>query len=123
MAQRFGARVDVLHVFMLPASAIGPYGIPPSDEVVAKLRARAEELLEGASEPLEHAEVAFERHLHQGLPSEVVAREAERLGSDLIVMGTRGHTGLKHVFLGSVTERTVRIAPCSVLTTKDGDAI
>ena len=33
-------------------------------------------------------------------------------------MGTRGITGLKHVLLGSVAERTVRHAPCSVLTVK-----
>jgi nucleotide-binding universal stress UspA family protein len=33
-------------------------------------------------------------------------------------MGTRGHTGLKHVLLGSVAERTLRHAPCSVLTVK-----
>ena len=41
---------------------------------------------------------------------------AEQLGADLIVMGTRGLTGLKHVVLGSVAERTIRQAPCPVLT-------
>ena len=43
---------------------------------------------------------------------------AEELEADLIIMGTRGHTGLKHVLLGSVAERTLRHAPCSVLTVK-----
>jgi nucleotide-binding universal stress UspA family protein len=36
-------------------------------------------------------------------------------------MGTRGNTGLKHVLLGSVAERTLRLAPCSVLTVKGDD--
>jgi nucleotide-binding universal stress UspA family protein len=33
-------------------------------------------------------------------------------------MGTRGLAGIKHVMLGSVAERTIRIAPCPVLTVK-----
>jgi nucleotide-binding universal stress UspA family protein len=37
---------------------------------------------------------------------------------DLVVMGTHGHTGFKHLFMGSQAERVVRRAPCSVLTVK-----
>ena len=37
-------------------------------------------------------------------------------------MGTRGLTGVKHVLLGSIAERTIRIAPCPVLTVKGSDA-
>lgn len=33
-------------------------------------------------------------------------------------MGTHGNTGVKHLLLGSVAERTVRTAPCSVLVVK-----
>ena len=38
---------------------------------------------------------------------------------DVVVMGTRGLTGLKHVVLGSVAERTIRHASCAVLTVQD----
>lgn len=37
---------------------------------------------------------------------------------DLVVMGTHGRTGIKHVLLGSVAERVVRHAPCSVLVVR-----
>ena len=37
---------------------------------------------------------------------------------DLIVMGTHGNTGFKHLFMGSQAERVVRRAPCDVLTVK-----
>ena len=50
-----------------------------------------------------------------------LTRAAEELGADLIIMGTRGNTGLKHVILGSVAERTIRHAPCSVWTVKTDD--
>jgi len=43
---------------------------------------------------------------------------AAKLGVDLIVMGTHGRTGLAHVFVGSVAERTLRRAPCPVLTVR-----
>ena len=51
------------------------------------------------------------------------APELSRLaiGADLIVMGTRGLTGIKHVVLGSVAERTLRLASCPVLAVKHAD--
>ena len=47
-----------------------------------------------------------------------IIEQAEQLPADLIVMGTRGLTGLKHVALGSTAERVVRKASCPVLTVK-----
>ena len=38
---------------------------------------------------------------------------------DLIVMGTHGRRGMKHLFLGSVAEEVVRFAPCPVLTFRE----
>jgi nucleotide-binding universal stress UspA family protein len=50
------------------------------------------------------------------LPSEAIITVAKEIGADLIVMGTRGLSGFKHVMVGSVAERTVRLAPCPVMT-------
>jgi len=49
-------------------------------------------------------------------PFEAIVTTANEIGADLIVMGTRGLSGFKHVMLGSVAERTVRLAPCPVMT-------
>ena len=46
---------------------------------------------------------------------EVAVRSA---AADLIVIGTHGRTGLAHILLGSVAERVVRTAACSVLTVR-----
>ena len=49
----------------------------------------------------------------------MIEEEAERLGADLIVIGSRGRSGLKHLLLGSIAERVVQKAPCPVLTVKN----
>ncbi len=51
-------------------------------------------------------------------PGQAILDEADRLPADLIVMGTRGMTGIKHVLFGSTAERVVRMAHCPVLTVK-----
>jgi len=48
----------------------------------------------------------------------VVAAAQEDRAVDLIVMGTRGRTGIKHVLLGSVAEKTLRHAACPVLVVR-----
>jgi nucleotide-binding universal stress UspA family protein len=66
--------------------------------------------------------LTIEGHAIEGSPSEVIVTMAKQCAADLIVMGTRGLTGLKHVALGSVAERTIRAAPCPVLAVKaDGN--
>jgi len=40
---------------------------------------------------------------------------------DLIVLGCHGHSGLAHLFLGSVAEKVVRAAPCPVLTVRESE--
>jgi len=45
-----------------------------------------------------------------------IVDEAKRRSADIIVMGTRGLTGLKHIALGSVADKVVRTATCPVLT-------
>jgi universal stress protein A len=54
-----------------------------------------------------------------GRPHVEIAEEAARVQADLIIMATHGYTGLKHVYLGSVTERVVRHAPCPVLVVRE----
>jgi hypothetical protein len=50
-----------------------------------------------------------------GQPHQFIVQEAKDREIDLIVMGTRGKSGLKNVFMGSVTERVIGHAPCPVM--------
>lgn len=53
-----------------------------------------------------------------GVPASVILDVVDEKEVDLLVMGTHGLTGLERFFLGSVTEKVVRNAPCAVFTLK-----
>jgi nucleotide-binding universal stress UspA family protein len=115
-AKRFDAHVDVVHVLDESPDYIRVL----SAEIVSfefRVRAMAGEHLEAMGAQVREANLSAETHLCKGRAVEMITSEAERLESDLIVMGTHGHTGFSHATLGSVAERTLRTASCSILTT------
>jgi nucleotide-binding universal stress UspA family protein len=57
-------------------------------------------------------------HIRGGRPYEEIVRLAREIDADLITLSTRGHSGLKHLLLGSTAERVVRSAPCPVLVVR-----
>lgn len=56
--------------------------------------------------------------LRSGQAAAEIARFAAEEGVDLVVMATHGWTGLRHILMGSVAERTVRLSRVPVLTVK-----
>lgn len=61
-------------------------------------------------------------YLREGVPSSEILKFAEEYSVDLIVLGTHGWTGFKHLIMGSTAENVVRMAKCPVLTVKPPDA-
>jgi nucleotide-binding universal stress UspA family protein len=59
-------------------------------------------------------------HTRMGIPAREIVRLADEQSIDLIVMGTRGRTGLSHVLLGSVAENVLKTAKCPVLVVRAG---
>jgi nucleotide-binding universal stress UspA family protein len=53
-----------------------------------------------------------------GVPAVEINKFAEENSVDLIVMGTHGWTGIRHLILGSTAENVVRTSKCPVLTVK-----
>jgi nucleotide-binding universal stress UspA family protein len=60
-------------------------------------------------------------HALKGRPCQETGDPARETGTDLIVISTRGNTGLKHLLLGSTAERVVRYSPCPVLVVRGRD--
>lgn len=118
IAKKHGAAVHVAHALDTPIPMFTPYDVAIPPGVIEQARASATESLEKTRQQIEAEGLTVEAHLTEGPAAVGITRLAEELGVDLIVVGTRGHTGLKHVMLGSVAERTIRLAPCSVLAVK-----
>ena len=118
LAKAFGAELHLLHCYPLQLSAIDPYGITPPASYERQLREAAEQRLSEWCEKSRAQNLIVEQHVTPRSPFTEISALAEKLRADLIVMGTRGLGGFKHVLLGSVAERTIRTAPCPVLTVK-----
>lgn len=118
LAKSLGASLHLLHVLHLPVQAVTPeIPVVPVGywrDVVAHAEGAVGEL----RKKLEAQGIRVTTEVFEDVPGFAVAASAKRVKADLIVMGSRGLTGVKHAVFGSVAERTVRTAPCPVLTVK-----
>lgn len=113
------AEVTVLHVLDLSLGALA--GLPPelaSMSATGQLldRIRREAGSEMARVGRRYPQV--KTLIREGSPRQMILQTAERVGADLIVMGTHGRTGLAHAVFGSVAEHVVRHADVPVLTVR-----
>ena len=112
LAAREQAQVVLLHVLGRSTLAFGDTPLPMRTQLEHEICAEAEQRLTvlAASQT-----VPVETLVVWGHPAVAICRIAHERQIDLIVMSTHGRIGLAHLFLGSVAERVVRHAPCSVL--------
>ncbi len=121
-AQAFDAELKLLHVVELPfLPSYSLTGVPdlsiPTDEIEAGARQKMEELVAKWRPQYPKLEGA----VRTGTAFVEIIAYAREQESDLIVVGTHGRTGLRHMLIGSVAEKIVRKAPCPVLSVKHPD--
>lgn len=117
LAALYDAPLVLTHVYQSPLLFVAGEpvaAIPPDmDTMNADLDAALQELVaRGRAAGVPEVHIAI---TGGDAPHEIV-RVAQEQGCDLIVMGTHGRTGLKHLVLGSIAEKVVRMATCPVLT-------
>jgi len=117
LARNFGARLHVLHVVENSLLWSGVESVAYDFALVQ------EEIEEGARKKLtalvgpDNGQPPTTTVVKAGTSAAfVIADYAKKTGTDLILMGTHGRGMMGHLFMGSVAERVVRIAPCPVLT-------
>lgn len=78
----------------------------------------AHEAIERALEALKDVSAPLRTRVLSGHPAQTIVRAAQREGVDLLVVGSRGLTGVKAVALGSVSYAVAQLATCPVLIVK-----
>jgi len=117
-AEQCGAEITLLHVVELPAYPELGYAHVPMKE--AEQKKSALETLQLAPLALgENARLIKSTLIRVGNPAQEILEEARRGSSDLVVISTHGHGRLRHLLLGSTTERVVRHASCPVLVVRE----
>jgi nucleotide-binding universal stress UspA family protein len=114
------AELTVVHVLTPVVPYVGEGYVSPQlfDQVVADLQTRARKQLNRMLARARASGVRAKGLIVEGVPSDRIVRAARAKRSNLIVMGTHGHTGLVRMILGSVAARVVATAPCPVLTVR-----
>jgi nucleotide-binding universal stress UspA family protein len=118
LAKEHGAKLLLLHAYHLPVEfqqLEGAY-LPP--DFWSNVKSEADQTLSKFAEDLEKEGIEVETVVREGYPASVIIDEAADQSVDLIVIGTHGLSGLKHMLLGSIAERVVQKAHCPVLTVK-----
>jgi nucleotide-binding universal stress UspA family protein len=118
LAQKLQARMTLLHVIQPPLVVGVDMPVWPSAAFVEELEAEITHDMEAYLARVTAAGLAGEMLVVHGTPLYEILETAKARQVDLIVMGTHGRTGLSHVLLGSVAERMVRSAPCTVLVAR-----
>lgn len=99
-----------------------PRGLNPDYPVnriyLAELRKMATAQLGDLKTRVAARGISIQTGVATGIPSEEILAAAKAEDSDLVVVGTKGKTGLEHVLVGSTAERVIRTAPCPVLAVR-----
>ena len=119
-AKTFGAELLILHI--INSSQIG---YPSLEEgVPVDVRSALDSIQQSVSKALDliakecSGVIAVSAHSRVGSPAFEIVRFADENSAGLIVMGTHGWTGFKHLIMGSTAENVVRTADCPVLTVR-----
>jgi nucleotide-binding universal stress UspA family protein len=126
-ARTHGGKLLLLHVCDLPLD-LGPdttLMVSPDGDGPISMRhyamSSAEAHLRDIAARLGRDGVAAEVFVRMGKPVDEINRFATEHGADVIVMGTHGRTGIRHLIAGSVAERIVRTSVIPVMTIRHPD--
>ena len=118
-AVAYDADLELLYVMELPF--LPPYSTTAAPDLSLTIERMRQECEEALDELVERNKALHPRvtgRMVVGTPFVEIIKAAKEGNVDLIVVGTTGKSGLKHILIGSVAEKVVRKSPCPVLAVK-----
>ena len=124
LAKKTKAVIKLIHVFEYPVATtyaamdVGGVDILQGEDLREKMaenKARLDSLVEEVGVP----GILIEKDIKVGNPFVNISTELKQEDVDMVVMGTRGTSGIEEVFIGSNTEKVVRHAKCPVISLKE----
>lgn len=125
LAHCIKAPLVILHVVHDPETMPGYYAKVAKKKTLSRMEDLAGEMLDEffAKARGEHPDLKelakAEVMLVSGLPVTRITQVAEKKGARMIVMGSKGETGLKHLLIGSVAEQVLHLASVPVTIVKE----
>ncbi|MEN3004538.1 universal stress protein [Dehalobacterium formicoaceticum] len=113
LAKKGNGQVDIIYV----TPVLAHYMRDSAQMIVAlgkKLTEEANSIMEEATNKFKDSGVEYITTIKTGDAADVIIREAEEKGTQVIVMGSRGLGAISRFVIGSVSTKVLTHAPCSV---------
>ena len=125
LADGTDSELHVAHVGVLPSFLRSDFGTRGYDgKLYEEIEEESRELLRKLSWRVKVAGgTVAGAHLRMGAVDLEIIGLAKELGVDLIVMGCRGHRGIRRAIEGSISDAVIRQAPCPVLVVRSHESV
>lgn len=125
LAKRTKNKLELLHVIELPSpqsfstiGEVGAFSNESSQIFMIELIEKRKKQLAALEEEFKDAGFKFETKMVFGNPFAGISKEIVDAKADIVIMGSKGSSGMEEVLVGSNTEKVVRHASCPVITVK-----
>ncbi|MCR6546842.1 universal stress protein [Dehalobacterium formicoaceticum] len=114
LAKKENSQVEVIYVVPILTRYTRDYA-QMMPKLESNLREDAQKIMNEATERFKDTGIEYTTSIKTGDAADEIIREAEQRGTEVIVMGSRGLGAISRFFLGSVSNKVLTHAPCSVL--------
>ena len=120
-ARAHSSKLTILHVY--EGSYVEPYikaanSEEEADEIMKEIELVNETKYDEFLKTVDLSGVEYEKLLKKGIPETDIVETAMEQQANLIVMGTHGRSGIKHILIGSTAEEVVRTVHCDIIIVK-----